>query len=140
MSAQLNRLKTYMLEASRLGARLFRRNIGMGWIGKAYVAKGGEQVRLTKGDVVISAARPFHNGEPGQSDLWGWRTITITQDMVGRKIAQHVEVEDKGDNDDETKEQASWGMAVERSGGVYGVARQAADVTRILSPSSQRTR
>lgn len=133
MSAQLNRLKLYMLEASRLGARLFRRNIGMGWIGKAYMAKGGERVTLNKGDVVISNARPFHNGEVGQSDLWGWRTVTITPDMVGRRIAQHIEIEDKGDGDKESAEQAAWGMTIERHGGVYGVAREPADVVRVLS-------
>lgn len=130
---QLNRLKLLMLEASRLGARLYRRNIGQGWIGDAYVAKGGEQVRLSKGDVVIRSARPFHNGIKGQSDLWGWRTVTVTPDMVGRKIAQHIEVEDKGDGDKESPEQASWGVAVTASGGLYGVAREVEDMRRLLA-------
>lgn len=128
-----NLVKAVMLEASKMGARLFRRNVGMGWIGEAHVAKGGETVRLQRGDVVIKQGRPFHNGEPGQSDAYGWRTVTITQAMVGKKIAQHVEIECKTGTGRESPEQASWGGAVERSGGVYGVARDPLDVRRFLS-------
>lgn len=121
-----------MLEASKLGAKLWRRNIGQGWIGESHVVQKREVVALEPGDVVIKRARPFHNGVAGQSDMWGWRTVTITPAMVGQRIAQHVEIEDKGDGDKERPEQASWGRAVLAAGGVYGVARDVEDVRRLL--------
>ncbi len=58
--------------------RLFRINAGMAWAGKA-VRKG----RF----VVIENPRPFHGAPEGWPDLCGWRTVTITPDMVGQKVA-----------------------------------------------------
>lgn len=129
-----DQVKLILLEASRLGARLHRRNVGQGWIGsRTYRAKGGERVTLAAGDVVIRQARPFHNGETGQSDTYGWRTVIITPEMVGTKMAQHVEIEAKQGSGRETSEQAAWGRAVIEAGGVYGVAREPADVAALLA-------
>lgn len=127
-----NQVKYYMVAASRLGARLFRRNVGMGWIGNAKKFNAPETVRVQAGDVLIRQARPFHNGEVGQYDMWGWRTVTITPEMVGTQIAQHVEIEAKQGTGRESSEQIAWGICVNRAGGRAGVARSLADVARIL--------
>lgn len=127
-----NHVKDILLEASRIGAMLFRRNVGMGWIGNAKVFHSTEVITVHKGDVVIRQARPFHNGLAGQSDTYGWDKVIITPDMVGQTFARHVEIEGKTGSGREAVLQKSWGAAVTRDGGIYGVARDVADVARIL--------
>lgn len=129
---QTNAIKECMLLASKFGARLFRRNVGMGWIGQAVKFDREETVTVKPGDVLIRKARPFHNGITGQSDTYGWKTLVITQDMVGQKIAQHVEIEVKVGKDRISDEQTKWNDAVEGFGGIAGVARSVDDVERLL--------
>lgn len=130
---QTNQIKEILLEASRLGAHLFRRNIGMGWIGAATRYNRPETVAVRAGDVLIRQARPFHNGIKGQADTYGWKSVRITPEMVGRTVAVHVEIEAKHGRDSESPEQVSWRNAVTRAGGIAGVARVIEDVRRILS-------
>ena len=125
-------VKDVLVEASRVGAIMFRRNVGMGWIGDSLRFGKTETVTVHSGDVLIRKARPFHNGQAGQSDTYGWVPVKITPDMVGTTIAQHVEIECKTGSGREDAAQKSWGAAVVRSGGLYGVARDKADVGRIL--------
>lgn len=127
-----NLVTEILLEASKLGARLWRRNIGMGWIGQAKRFSAAQTISVRAGDVLIRQARPFHNGETGQSDAYGWRPVLITADMVGQTIAQHVEVECKTGTGRETPEQRYWGEAVTKAGGLYGVAREKEDLGGIL--------
>src|SRR5688500_4786527 len=82
-------VKQILLESSRLGARLFRRNVGMGWIGNL-VDKRTEADGSTT--VTIRNARPLHTGIKGQYDCEGWISVTITPDMVGQVFARHVEI------------------------------------------------
>lgn len=124
--------KQVMLAASHMGARLFRRNVGMGWIGRSTTITKTQVVTLRPGDVVVHQARPFHNGTPGQSDTWGWRPVTVTADMVGQVIAQHVEVEIKAGKDRESPEQKSWREAVNKAGGRAGIVRGLGDLDWIL--------
>lgn len=118
--------------ASELGARLFRQNTGMGWIGKAERGYPGKVVKLGPNDVVIRNARPFHAGFDGLSDLGGWTPITITANMVGSTFAQYAQVEVKFGKDRATKEQLSWIDAVNAAGGRAGVARNETDLSEIL--------
>lgn len=118
--------------ASQLGARLFRQNTGMGWIGKAERGYPGKRVILGAGDVVIRNARPFHAGFEGWSDLGGWSPITITSDHVGATFAQYAQVEVKFGTDRATKEQLAWIEAVNAAGGRAGIARNEDDLSEIL--------
>lgn len=127
-----NLVSEILVSASRLGSRLFRRNIGMGWIGQAKRFSVATSIVAKPGDVLIRNARPFHNGEVGQSDTYGWRPVVITADMIGQTIAQHVEIEAKTGTGRETPEQRYWRDAVNRAGGRAGVARSVEDVVRIL--------
>lgn len=134
-----NQVKTMLLRASELGARLFRRNVGMGWASDRVVKfSGPETVRVGPGDVLLRQARPLHAGVKGQYDMSGWRTITITPDMVGCLIAQHVEIEAKSGEGRESPEQHSWGNAVRAAGGIAGVARTVDDIDRILRSGTYR--
>lgn len=122
-----------LVRASQLGKRLFRRNTGLAWVGSSVVKITSRQVvTVNPGDMVIRNARPFKNGETGQSDTYGWRSVTVTSDMVGQTIAQHVEIECKFGSGRETIEQEAWGSVVKKSGGIYGVAREISDVDMIL--------
>ena len=117
--------------ASELGARLFRQNTGMGWVGK--VERGnGRMVRLGPNDVLIRNARPFHAGFDGLSDLGGWTPITITADHIGSTFAQYAQVEVKFGKDRATNDQLDWIDAVNRAGGRAGIARNEADLSEIL--------
>lgn len=117
--------------ASSLGARLFRQNSGMGWVGKAEKSWPGRVVTLRAGDVVIRNARPFHAGVPGMSDLGGWVPVKITPEMVGSTVAVYAQVEVKVDTRP-TKEQTAWIAAVNEAGGRAGIARNETDLSNII--------
>ena len=79
------------------------------------------------------------NGRPvqfglckGSSDLIGWRTITITPDMVGKQVAIFTSIEVKTPTGRVQPEQQQWLDAVQAAGGVAGVARSVEDAQRIL--------
>lgn len=130
-----NLVNSVLIEASRLYARLFRRNVGLAWVSSKFIKfdfAGRVTVDVKPGDILLRAARPFKNGEKGQSDTYGWKSVVITQEMVGQTIAQHVEIEAKTGSGRETTEQKNWGDFVKKSGGIYGVARSVEDVARIL--------
>ncbi len=125
-------VKEYMLAASRLGARLWRRNVGQGWIGNAKKYTAREVVTVNPGDVLIRNARPFHNGEAGQYDTYGFISIVITPEMVGTRIAQVVEAEAKQGTGRQSPEQVAWGEFVRASGGRAGVVRSLDDLAKLL--------
>lgn len=127
-----NQVKEILLAAPRFAARLFRRNVGMGWIGTSLQVKVAGKIHVEPGDVVVRQARPLHTGHKGQYDIYGWQEVTITPEMVGTKVAIHVEIEAKQGSGRESPEQLSWGEAVRHAGGKAGVARTADDVARIL--------
>lgn len=129
-----NQVKAMLVRASQLGARLFRRNVGMGWASDDFVKVTiSGRIWVNPGDVLVRQARPLHAGIKGQYDMTGWRSVTITADMVGQTIAQHVEIEAKSGEARETKEQRTWGEAVRAAGGRAGVARTVGDIDRLLT-------
>lgn len=67
----------------------------------------------------------------GSSDLIGWKTVTITPDMVGDQVAVFVaiEVKDKGQP---TDDQLRFIEVVRAAGGRAGVARSISDANAIL--------
>lgn len=115
--------------ASSLGARLFRQQVGMAWIGN--VERGPGRFALGPNDIVIRQARPFHAGVPGMSDLGGWVPVEVTPDMIGTTVAVVAQVEVK-ENGRPTPEQIAWINAVNNAGGRAGIARDEADLRRIL--------
>lgn len=115
--------------ASSIGARLFRQNTGMAWVG--VVEHGPRTVRLSVSDIVIRNARPFHAGVKGMADLGGWVPVEVTADMVGSTVAIYAQVEVK-ENGRPSKEQYAWVDAVNKAGGRAGIARSESDVSDIL--------
>lgn len=117
--------------ASSLGARLFRQQVGMGWVGKAERIGSPRRVLVDKGDVVVRKARPLNTGHEGMSDLGGWVPVTITPEMVGSTVAVYAQVEVKI-NARPTEAQLNWIAAVNAAGGRAGIARSDDDLANIL--------
>lgn len=73
----------------------------------------------------------------GSADLIGWRTITITPDMVGRRIAVFTSIEVKTPTGRLTPAQHAWLGAARAAGGIAGVARSVDDALRIVTEDCQ---
>ena len=100
---------------SRGDCRIFRNNVGM-----AYLKRGDELVPIKFGLF------------PGSSDLMGWKSITITPDMVGNTIAVFLAVETKTDKNRPTKKQQNFIDQVNNAGGIAGVVRSIEDADELL--------
>ena len=99
------------LALSRCTTRLFRNNTGA--------------LKDQKGRIV-------HFGLwKGSSDLIGWNTVKITEEMVGKEIAVFVaiEVKDKGKA---TPLQKRFIDVVKQAGGLAGVARTVEEAQKII--------
>lgn len=111
------------------GVRIFRNNVGTGWVGKSTRLKAGQTYVAAGGEVVIHNARPLQAGLfVGSGDGIGWRTVTITPDMVGKQFAQFVSLETKTSAGRIRPEQATWAKNVTESGGVAIIARSPDDL------------
>ncbi len=79
------------------------------------------------------------NGRPvqfglckGSADLIGWRTVTITPEMVGSTVAVFLSIEVKTATGRLRPEQQQWLDAVQAAGGIAGVARSVEDAATLL--------
>jgi len=68
----------------------------------------------------------------GSADLIGWRTVTITPDMVGTRLAVFTSIEVKAPTGRLTPQQHAWMGVVRSAGGIAGVARSVRDAEEIL--------
>ena len=72
----------------------------------------------------------------GSADLIGWRTVTVTPDMVGQRIAVFTSLEIKTLTGRLAPAQRAWMGAVQSAGGIAGVARSVSDAIRIVADGS----
>ena len=72
----------------------------------------------------------------GSADLIGWRTITVTQAMVGTRLAIFTSIEVKVPTGRVRPEQQAWLEAVQGAGGIAVIARSVPDAELALSPTS----
>lgn len=78
--------------------------------------------RLKKGGFLVDRGQPMKFGLiPGSSDMIGWRSVEVTQDMVGQKVAIFQSIEIKTARDRLSDAQRAWNRAVIRDGGVAEV-------------------
>ena len=74
----------------------------------------------------------------GSADLIGWRTITVTQAMVGTRLAIFTSIEVKTPTGGRVRpEQQAWLDAVQGAGGIAIIARSVPDAELALSPTCQ---
>lgn len=127
-------LKQIQVSFTNLGARLFRQNTGQGWAGRVQKFNRVTNVRVGPGDVVIRNARPLRAGLcTGSADLIGWTNLTVSQEMVGHKLAIFTAVEGKTGSTRVTDDQKKFLLAVKSSGGYAGVARSVDDAVEIIN-------
>ena len=69
----------------------------------------------------------------GSADLIGYRSITITPDMVGQQVAVFTSIEVKTPTGRIRPEQQQWLETVQAAGGIAGVARSVEDALRIVT-------
>lgn len=124
-------MRRLMKLATNLGSRMFRVNTGQAWAGT--VRKNRD------GSITLANPRPVHMGlVTGGSDLIGFTPITVTQDMVGNRLAVFTAVEVKTATGRPTAEQRQFISVVQRAGGFAGIARNDEDLTMILCPDLSR--
>lgn len=109
----------------RADTRLFRNNVALAWV--------GERGQHTAARLVLHNPRPLHAGlHVGSGDLVGWRTIMVTPDMVGQRLAVFVSIETKALRGKRATEQKNWAQQVREAGGLAGFARSVDEAERIL--------
>lgn len=104
--------------------RLFRNNVGTGWVGKI--------ISSTRDKLTLVSYRKLDSGLcVGSSDLIGWTIVDITPEMVGKKVAIFTALELKTKNLQPTKEQKNFIEQIKKSGGIAGIVREITDIERL---------
>ena len=107
----------------------WRNNTGRGWQSNAVMRGPARGVDLAPGDVLLRNARPLYAGLcKGSSDLIGMKSVEITPEMVGQRVAVFTAIEVKQKRGRVTKDQQHFGKAVLKAGGIFIIARSPADV------------
>lgn len=117
--SESNLMRRIQVKLSFAGARLFRNNVALGWVGKPHRVAGPTTVQIYPGDVLLHQARPLYAGLcVGSSDLIGWMPVTITPAMAGRTLAVFTACEVKTETGKPTVEQTDFINAVRNAGGI----------------------
>ena len=69
----------------------------------------------------------------GSADVIGWRSVVITPEMVGQRVAIFLSLEVKTETGRLRPEQRNWLRAVQQAGGAAGVVRSVDDALRIVT-------
>ena len=119
-------LHSVRLDAGTLpDVRLFRTNCGEAWAGRI--------IERTHARLTLA---PFHHVEllpPGFSDTAGWRSVVVTPQMVGRRLAVFVGLETKTTRGRPTPEQAAFLNQVQAHGGIARIVRTVEDSHTLLT-------
>lgn len=96
---------------SRGAVRVFNNPVGKGFI--------GEIISFIDGKLTLVKPRRIAFGlMKGSGDLIGWKSLIITPDMVGKKIAVFLSVEVKAPGEKSKPHQLVWQEAVRAAGGI----------------------
>lgn len=125
MTPETRQLHLIMLAVSKANAVVFRNNVAMAWVGQV--------VTRSNGMVTIDNARPLHAGLcEGSSDLIGWKSKTVTPDMVGKPIAIFVAIEVKAGKGRASQAQLNFINQVRAAGGIAGIARSPDEARNLM--------
>lgn len=131
-----NQSRQTQLLATKLGARLWRMNVGFGWVASPELtvkANRPTQVLMNPGDVLLRQARPLKAGVEGFCDNGGFVPVTVTPEMVGQTVAVSLWVENKQGLGRTSPAQKAFIAMIRRFGGRAGVSRNDEDTRRIIS-------
>ena len=108
-------------------ATLFRANVGEAWTGIC------RRMNWIPDRVVIDGARRFQSGLPvGFPDLFGFQTIEVTPEMVGKKLAVFAFLEVKKPGGRTSRAQEKMLAFLRAAGAVGGVARSPDEAIKLL--------
>lgn len=118
------------LHISKYGlATLFRGNVG-----QAFTGSPNDITKKPNGTVIIQNARPFRSGLPvGWPDLFGFRLIEITPEMVGKELPVFCAIEVKQQGKHPTVAQKACLNYLKDNGCFAGVATSPEEAESILS-------
>lgn len=125
MTAERDIQNAIRLAHSHGDTRLFRQQSGEYWAGKA--------THRRDGSIVIQNPIRVHVGFNGLSDLGGWRSVVVTPEMVGQRVAVYVALEVKNERGLVSPDQASFVQQVKEAGGIGAVVRSVEDATYALA-------
>ena len=74
----------------------------------------------------------------GSADLIGYRTVTITPEMVGQRVAIFTSLEVKTPTGRIRPEQVNWQRAVSSAGGIAAIVRSVDDAIDAVDPRDSR--
>lgn len=115
-------------------ATLFRNNVAQAWVGEVYRPNSIQTVTVSPADVVIRNARILHAGLcEGSSDLIGWRSLTITPEMVGQTVAVFAALEVKSKTGRATAGQKNFCQRVKEAGGFAGIVKSPDEAKKTLA-------
>jgi hypothetical protein len=138
MISETNVQRAAWLRVARTST-MWRLNVGVGWVsalGPAGITKRSD------GSVLIRQARPMAlgfaltDGSPvkGSADLIGRTTITITPEMVGKRIAVFTSLEAKNSKGGRVSTfQKNWRDQTADAGGIAGVFTSPEEAEEIIS-------
>ena len=99
--------------ASHPDIRVFRNNVGTGFVGTV-TAEDHATRRLS-----LKSYRRIRFGLiRGSGDYIGWKSIAITPDMVGRRVAVFTSAEIKSETGRPDERQKNWRDQVRKAGGI----------------------
>ena len=117
-------MRTILNTLSNGRVRLFRNTVGAAWLGVG---------QWIDGKVLIDRPKRVTFGmATGSSDIIGWRSVIITDEMVGHRVAQFIAIEVKAKNGRATQEQLAFVETVLSHGGVAGIVRSVEEAEELL--------
>ena len=120
-------MRRIQLAACRDGeARLFRNNVGAAWLGKV-------QHNFDGSVTIHNPQRVVYGLGKGTSDLIGLRSVVITPEMVGQRVAIFAAVEVKRRGKRGTPEQKQFIEVVKGLGGLAGIVSSVAETQEVLT-------
>ena len=114
-----------MLALSKAGCLVWRVETAGAWVGKV-IHKDNQTVTLANARMIQAGLCR------GGSDIIGIRPTVITQEMVGQTVGVFLADEVKTPTGRPTKEQLRFIEAVNKAGGIAGVARSVSDALELI--------
>jgi len=134
-SEETNLVRSIMLKLGKIPSiRLFRNNIGNAWIGKSVKFTQRQNVTVNPGDVLVQQGRFFNAGLcVGSSDLIGLKSVVVTPDMIGKKIAVFTAIEAKTKTGKPSTEQVNFINMVNSLGGIAFIAKSDSEAHEFIN-------
>jgi hypothetical protein len=122
--------KIMLALGSRPDVRIFRNNVGNGFFGRAF-EESGRCVTL------IDYRRVQFGLAVGSSDLIGFKSVEITPDMVGKRVAVFLSPEVKIPGASGKEHQKNWRDMVSSFGGISGIVKSVDEAQELVGKQGE---